>query len=433
MKLVLENIGMLKSAELNLDSLSVISGENDNGKSTVGKVVFCIVKAINRYKEDLQESKEYKINEKLDEIYFDLRRVLISLPNESIDVVRRVNYLRDWSINLNDKLYALREQISELSNSFLIEENRIENICKHLEELERISSEPENTKKSIENALNKVFASEFDSSVLLSGESEGFIRLYDNDLKLIDIKVSVGNRIKLLSDVEPVEFNDATFIESPLILNNHDLLIRSQSGLNITKRGSSRLGMPYTTLHVKDLFDKLKELPLNDIFSSNQEDLLFRENIHNIVSGEIIYDVEKKDFIFNKDDKTISIKNTASGIKVFGLLQLLSSNGFLNKNSILIFDEPENHLHPKWQLKLAKILAGLAKNGVYILVSSHSPYMIEALKRYSDCIGLEQKTGFYLAEKNVIENRNRLEDTFRVLSEPFEIFRQMDEEILKDE
>lgn len=433
MKLVLENIGMLKSAELNLDSLSVIAGENDNGKSTVGKVVFCIVKAINRYKEDLQESKEYKINEKLDEIYFDLRRVLISLPNESIDVVRRVNYLRDWSINLNDKLYALREQISELSNSFLIEENRIENICKHLEELERISSEPENTKKSIENALNKVFASEFDSSVLLSGESEGFIRLYDNDLKLIDIKVSVGNRIKLLSDVEPVEFNDATFIESPLILNNHDLLIRSQSGLNITKRGSSRLGMPYTTLHVKDLFDKLKELPLNDIFSNNQEDLLFRESIHNIVSGEIIYDVEKKDFIFNKDDKTISIKNTASGIKVFGLLQLLSSNGFLNKNSILIFDEPENHLHPKWQLKLAKILAGLAKNGVYILVSSHSPYMIEALKRYSDCIGLEQKTGFYLAEKNVIENRNRLEDTFRVLSEPFEIFRQMDEEILKDE
>lgn len=432
MKLVLENIGMLKSAELNLDSLSVISGENDNGKSTVGKVVFCIVKAINRYKEDLQESKEYKVSEKLDEIYFDLRRVFISISSEAVDVIRRVNYLRDWSLNLDEKLDILKEQISELKSS-LVEDSRLESICKQLEELERMSSEPENTKKSIENALNKVFASEFDSSVLLSGESEGFIKLYDNDLKLIDIKVSVGNKIKLLSEVEPVEFNDATFIESPLILNNHDLLIRSQSGLNITKRGLSRLGMPYTTLHVKDLFDKLKELPLNDIFSNNQEDLLFRESIHNIVSGEIVYDVEKKDFVFNKDDKYISIKNTASGIKVFGLLQLLSNNGFLNKNSVLIFDEPENHLHPKWQLKLAKILAGLAKNGVYILVSSHSPYMIEALKRYSDCIGLEQKTGFYLAEKNVIENRNRLEDTFRILSEPFEIFREMDEEILKDE
>lgn len=42
MRLVLKNIGMLKNAEINLKNLSVIAGENDNGKSTVGKVVFCI-------------------------------------------------------------------------------------------------------------------------------------------------------------------------------------------------------------------------------------------------------------------------------------------------------------------------------------------------------------------------------------------------------
>ena len=57
---------MLKEAKLNIDYLTVIAGENDNGKSTVGKVIFCIIKAMNRYKEDLQESKEYKINEKLE-------------------------------------------------------------------------------------------------------------------------------------------------------------------------------------------------------------------------------------------------------------------------------------------------------------------------------------------------------------------------------
>ena len=69
MKLILENIGMLKHAEITLHRLCVIAGENDNGKSTVGKIVFCIVKAINRYKEDLQESKEYLIGEKVEEIY----------------------------------------------------------------------------------------------------------------------------------------------------------------------------------------------------------------------------------------------------------------------------------------------------------------------------------------------------------------------------
>ena len=74
MRLVLKNIGMLKNAEINIKSLSVIAGENDQGKSTVGKVLFCIIKAMSRYKEDLQESKEYKLNERLERSYFVLRR-----------------------------------------------------------------------------------------------------------------------------------------------------------------------------------------------------------------------------------------------------------------------------------------------------------------------------------------------------------------------
>ena len=99
----------------------------------------------------------------------------------------------------------------------------------------------------------------------------------------------------------------------------------------------------------------------------------------------------------------------------------------------MVFDEPENHLHPKWQLKLAEILIDLAEQGVYILVSSHSPYMIEALKRYSDLAGLEKESRFYLAKENSIKNEDKLDEIFQVLSEPFEVFRNMDREIFKDE
>ena len=69
MKLILENIGMLQHAEITLHKLCVIAGENDNGKSTVGKIVFCLVKAINRYREDLQESKEFWVEEKKEDPY----------------------------------------------------------------------------------------------------------------------------------------------------------------------------------------------------------------------------------------------------------------------------------------------------------------------------------------------------------------------------
>lgn len=82
----------------------------------------------------------------------------------------------------------------------------------------------------------------------------------ENSLELINIRISKDNKLSLIKDVEPIQLKDATFIETPLILNNHDLLIRSQSGLSLNKRSIERLGIPYTTLHTKDLFDKLKNI-----------------------------------------------------------------------------------------------------------------------------------------------------------------------------
>lgn len=430
MQIKLKNIGMLKEAELSLNSLTLIAGENDNGKSTVGKVVFCIIKAINRYKEDLQESKEHKLNEKFNNLFFFIRNLLVHNP--ILKNTDDIYFLIEDESDIDEKLLNLDRLIALFKNNTQIDEKTIQKIEKTLEEIYTIRNEPENINKYIESALNKVFISEFDSSILLDGEEEGEITLLENKLELIKIKVTRENKIFLLSDIEPIQIKDATFIESPLILNNHDLLIKSQSGLNINKRNIERLGIPYTTLHTKDLFDKLKKISFSLFFDDDFEENILKE-IQQIIDGNIIYDNQKRDFIYSKGQKNISIKNTASGIKSFGILQLLLLNGVLNKNSILILDEPENHLHPIWQLKYAKLLVIFAKNGITTLIASHSPYMIEALKRYSDIEDLSEVTNFYLAEDSIILPKDRLSDIFRTLEEPFEIFRKMDEEILKDE
>ncbi|MGJ0329344.1 AAA family ATPase [Aliarcobacter cryaerophilus] len=430
MQIKLKNIGMLKEAELSLNSLTLIADENDNGKSTVGKVVFCIIKAINRYKEDLQESKEHKLNEKFNNLFFFIRNLLVHNP--ILKNTDDIYFLIEDESDIDEKLLNLDRLIALFKNNTQIDEKTIQKIEKTLEEIYTIRNEPENINKYIESALNKVFISEFDSSILLDGEEEGEITLLENKLELIKIKVTKENKIFLLSDIEPIQIKDATFIESPLILNNHDLLIKSQSGLNLNKRNIERLGIPYTTLHTKDLFDKLKKISFSLFFDDDFEENILKE-IQQIIDGNIIYDSQKRDFIYSKGQKNISIKNTASGIKSFGILQLLLLNGVLNKNSILILDEPENHLHPIWQLKYAKLLVTFAKNGITTLIASHSPYMIEALKRYSDIEDLSEVTNFYLAEDSIILPKDRLSDIFRTLEEPFEIFRKMDEEILKDE
>ena len=81
----------------------------------------------------------------------------------------------------------------------------------------------------------------------------------------------------------------------------------------------------------------------------------------------------------------------------------------------------------------SEVLIKLVESGVYVLVSSHSPYLIEALKRGVDRAGLANEARFALAKKKNIEDEDRLSDIFSVLAEPFEAFRQMDAEDLRDE
>ena len=93
---------------------------------------------------------------------------------------------------------------------------------------------------------------------------------------------------------------------------------------------------------------------------------------------------------FKQDEKIFDLNNTSSGIKSIGMLQLLLENRKLKENTYLIMDEPEVHLHPEWQVKLAKIFVLLVKDlNVKLFINSHSPQFIEALEVYSTKYGLK--------------------------------------------
>lgn len=427
MKLILENIGLLEKAEMTLHPLCVIAGENDNGKSTIGKIVFCIIKALNRYKEDLRVSKGHEISELLRQAFFELRR--IGDTSESNMALYRLRKVFVDDSRLDTLIQVFDETLTELYSNADLDKEALLLIKKLEDEVKSIIATPEDAKQVIEQAFTNVFAAEFDSDVLLVGATQGKIQLWENDICLIDLQVHENNYVTLLSDVEPIEFKDATFIETPLILNFHDVLRHSQTLLE--RNNQRHLGaLPYTTLHTKDLFDKLKQPTLGQITENTQQLL---DTVNEIIQGHVSYNRESKDFVFVRGERSISIKNTASGIKSFGVLQVLLANDFINKNTLLILDEPENHLHPKWQIKFAELLVTLAANGLFIVVSVHSPYMIEALERFSEKLNIRQHAKFYLAKENKIEDTDELEEIFSLLAEPFQTFKEMDAEVLRDE
>ena len=101
-----------------------------------------------------------------------------------------------------------------------------------------------------------------------------------------------------------------------------------------------------------------------------------------------------------KDGATFQYPDCAEGIKALAPLQVLDSYGLLDSNTLLILDEPEVHLHPQWIVECAESLVNLvAKRQVRVLVASHSPYLIQALQRFAArALGAGQFR-FYLAEE----------------------------------
>ena len=127
--------------------------------------------------------------------------------------------------------------------------------------------------------------------------------------------------------------------------------------------------------------------------------------------AEFQYDTQEERLKYKVNRKAVSleISNIASGSKAFGLLYALLKSGVILKDGLLILDEPENHLHPEWQLKYAQIICKMVKNGFHILMTSHSPYMIQAIKTYSEQEGiLDDKVNFYFAKQDTEYNYNKI-------------------------
>ena len=71
------------------------------------------------------------------------------------------------------------------------------------------------------------------------------------------------------------------------------------------------------------------------------------------------------------------------------------------ETDVLILDEPENHLHPEWQIVYAHSLILLQKAfHLTVLVTSHSEFFVNALQRFAISEGIADKTHFYVSRKD---------------------------------
>ncbi len=439
MKLQLTNIDKIANAEIEIKGLTIIAGANNTGKSTVGKALFTVIKALMVALNNTEEQKLLKLKKNISAIYSQLNIIGLD-TREMKDEIRQEfspNVFLNQIINfvdfrhsllpeiIKDEFVRLMQSKIEFINKIDISPRQKKIVLDELSTIEDIVLENDNNESRLKTEFQSLVASEFisnicstdtDSSSICFQSDNGTVTLCIEKNKVVDVKLDANFDYSL---------EDVTFVESSMYLHLIDTLERTTIYSETTKRMQGFGRYPMVTMHIKDLIDKLRDLKYfeNKKFDSDN----FR--ISEIIGGLFVYNKNSKSIELEtyKDGKTIhySPYNVASGIKSFGLLQMLLQMSSISERKMLIWDEPENHLHPQWQIDFARIAVELAKSGIPIVISSHSPYFIQGVRFYSNEENMNDYVNYYLAEEddqtglsNIKDVTKDLNQIFTKLSEP---------------
>lgn len=183
-----------------LNGLTVIAGENDSGKSTVGKMMFSIVKAASRYEQDLNENKEHIIRRLIEDIYLFARNVSVHpTVKDSIDfreLLRNTFHPSIFFKEIKPFINSIQNSLFETSEEAInrIIESKLEvielseskslktRILPKLNELKTAIFIQEDNEVRILRALKRILFSEFYSEISPKGHS-----------KISSVEITEGN------------------------------------------------------------------------------------------------------------------------------------------------------------------------------------------------------------------------------------------------
>lgn len=396
MKIQIENIAKIKSAEVKLNGLTVIAGENGSGKSTVGKMLFSIIQVLKSTQNDNMQKQQNLLHKHIDRLYKRLNIRPFSVLTKQ-DRLPRNYQLQSMLLDGTMTIEQLKEKINVLlagvSDITPRTKANIETDIKNIS----ICVNNSNNRAAVQAAsIQNMIESEFMNKVCSVGHEKANV-FFDvsegsND---VHIAFSIYNDKVLKVESKGKEFlQDATYVESPLYLHILESLRNSTQYIEIER---SRPFSAMIPTHIKDFVDKMtfakSSLDMFDDYST------FLKNIENRILGEFRYDKDSNKLYYYSKGNRFSPINTASGTKTFGVLQLLLQSHIIDPNRILIWDEPENHLHPEWQVAFAEVLLQLVAQGIPIVISTHSPYFIQAIRYYASKCGIENSVDYYFAEE----------------------------------
>lgn len=421
MKLELENVGKISCANIELNGITVIAGENNTGKSTVGKMLFCVFHAFYRIEEQIREERVKSISRVLSSYYREAANRL----TRRFDTLGLARYI----VNRQEIFVGdTRLMIKEIEDFFV---NRNENFQKYINQ------------EALEKLANRIYTFlELEDSeiqkIILQKRLEAEFVMKIGHLNHIDqsaaVKLSIKNDCIDFSVIK----NEEIVISNYMNLNKE--IIYMDDPFILDDLGGVQWHAVFNGFeHRQDLLNKLSGDKKTEEFSVVDEIVVQKklekilDKIGDVCDGNIMSD-DSNSFVYKTDklNGNLDMVNLSTGMKNFAILRRLLQNGNIDENGIVILDEPEIHLHPEWQLKFAEIIVLIQKEfGTNILLNTHSPYFLNAIEVYSEKYQIDNGCRYYLADErngatSIVDVTDETEKIYVKLAEPLQELENME-------
>lgn len=418
MILTLKNIGKIADAKVELNGITVIAGVNNTGKSTIGKVLFCLFNSF--YKIDQQISAERRNS---------IERIILNAYREQTNrLTRRFNIekITEGILNERDKFVKDRFLLQKFVLESIVQVD--ENFKKHATDslmneisdrvIQILSVSDEEIFKTV---LQKKLESEFNGQInnIYFADEDGKISLKIRDT-VIEVLVKsdtvqyISNSVSLKTEV--IYMDDPFALDD---LNKYPLFLSSNSYTH-------RIFLRSKLMKQTDSNATSVKNALTEIINSKKINSILAK-INSVCSGEMV-NSSRSDYGYKRKDSdaVLDIGNISTGLKTFVILKTLLLNGTIENNGTIVLDEPEIHLHPEWQLLFAELIVLIQKEfSMHILLNTHSPYFLHAIEVYAAKYEIADKCKYYLAENtenrsNIVDVTNNIDKIYKILARPFQ-------------